>query len=403
MKEKLLEGIRIADFTWVLTGPLVTKAFSDFGAEVIKIEGANTLDLFRKSVPFKDGVPGVNRGGRLNWSNTGKLSLALDLAQPRAIEVARNLIARSDVVVENFSGGAMERMGLGYEELRKVKPDIIMLSACMQGQTGPHAAHPGFGNQLTALSGFDTITGWPDRDPVPLGAYTDHIAPHLNIMLVLAALDYRRRTGRGQYFDLSQYEAAVHFMAPLLLDYVVNHRVAGRMGNRSVDAAPHGAYRCRGEDTWCVIAVVTDEEWAGFANVIGNPPWTRHQDFAAFHARKEHEDELDRLVETWTVNHEADDVMRLMQAAGVSAGIVRDVREILECDPQLQHRRSYRELTHPEVGKHIAPGPSFALSRSSGEVGRAPLLGEHNEYVCKEILHMSDDEIADLVIQGVLE
>ena len=403
MQNKLLEGIRVADFTWVLTGPLITSTLSAYGAEVIKIEGRSRPDLFRITAPFKDGIQGVNRGGRFNWSNTGKLSIALNLGHPQGVEIAKKIIARSDIVVENFSGGAMENMGLGYEELQKVKPDIIMLSTCMQGQTGPHATHPGFGNQLTALSGFNYITGWPDRQPVPLGAYTDNIAPHFNVVLILAALDYRRRTGRGQYFDLSQYEAGVHFMAPLILDYAVNHRVAKRMGNRCPYAAPHGVYRCRGEDRWCSIAVFNDEEWASFCRVIGNPEWTSNPKFTTFLARKENEDELEKLIEEWTSNYSAEEVMTLMQTGRVSAGVVRNFQEILEDDPQLKHRHSHCKLEHSEIGEYIAPGPLFKLSGSACEVQPAPLLGQHNEYVLKDILGLSDDEVANLVIDGVIE
>jgi crotonobetainyl-CoA:carnitine CoA-transferase CaiB-like acyl-CoA transferase len=403
MPKKPLDGIRVVDFTWVLTGPIITKTLAHYGAEVIKIESRSRPDLFRISGPFKDGVPGVNRGGRFNWTSDGKMSICLNLAHPRGLKVVKRLIAHSDIVVDNYSGGSMERMGLGYEELKKVKPDIIMLSTCMQGQTGPHAAHPGFGNQLTALSGFDYITGWPDREPVPLGAYTDNIAPHFNIVLILAALDYRRRTGKGQYFDLSQYEAGVHFMAPLVMDCAVNGRVDKRMGNRCFYAAPHGAYRCRSEDRWCAIGVFSDDEWAGFCRVIGDPEWARDPRFATLLGRKENEDELDKLVEEWTVKYRAEEVMALMQAAGVGAGVVRTVQEVLEEDPQLKYRQSHWVLEHPEVGKYFVPGPLFRLSKVTYDMRRAPLLGEHNEYILKDILKMSDDEIAELIIEGAVE
>jgi len=401
--KRLFEGIKIADFSRVLTGPLTTKVFADYGAEVIKIESSTQPELFRISAPFKDEIPGLNRGGRLSWANTGKRSISINFTHPGGIELAKRVVAWADIVVENTAGGSMKRMGLGYEKLKQVKPDIIMLSTCMQGQTGPHATHPGFGMQLTALSGFDHITGWPDRDPVELGVFTDHIAPPFNLLAILAALEYRRRTGKGQYLDMSQYENAIHFMAPLVLDYVVNKRVAGRMGNRCPYAAPHGAYRCRGDDRWCVIAVFTGQEWESFCRVLGNPEWTRNPKFSTLAVRKENEDELDRLVEEWTINYKDEEVMTLMQRAGIAAGAVRKVPDILDHDPQLKHRHFVQELEHPEIGTHRVLRPHFILSKSSCKLRRAPLLGEHNQYVFQELLGMSDDEITELVIAGVIE
>ena len=403
MQKKPLEGIKVIDFTWYAAAPIATKTLSDYGAEVIRIEGISRPDGHRLLPPFKDSVLGWNRGGGFNQCNSGKLSVAINLAHPKGVEVAKRFIARADIVVESFAGGVMERMGLGYEELKKVKPDIIMLSSCMQGHTGPHATHPGFGPHLTALSGFNHIAGWPDREPAGLGNHTDFIAPIFNALAILAALDYRRRTGKGQYLDLSQYENAIHFIAPLILDHTVNQRVANRMGNCSTYAAPHSAYRCRGEDRWCAIAVFTDEEWQSFTKVIGNPVWADTPKFTTLLTRKENEEELDRLVEEWTINYSAEEVMSRMQAAGVPAGVLETGEDLLEHDPQLKHRRSFWELDHPEVGNYYAMGPSFVLSKSPCEVRRAPLLGEHNEYAFKEGLGMSDKEIAELVKEGVIE
>ena len=403
LEKKPLEGVKVADFTWYAAAPIATKTLADYGAEVIRIEGSSRPDGHRLLPPFKDGIPGWNRGGGFNQCNSGKLSVTLNLAHPKGVEVAKRFVAWADIVVESFAGGVMERMGLGYEELKKVKPDIIMLSSCMQGHTGPHATHPGFGPHLTALSGFNHIAGWPDREPAELGNHTDFIAPLFNALAPLAALDYRRRTGKGQYLDLSQYENAIHFLAPLILDYTVNQRVADRVGNRSPDAAPHGAYRCRGEDRWCAIAVFTDEEWQSFGKVIGNPAWTKEPKFATLLGRKENEEELDRLVEEWTINYSPEEVMTMMQAAGVAAGVLETGEDLLQHDPQLRQRCTFWELDHPEVGKYYAMGPSFVLSKSSCEVRRAPLLGEHNEYALKEVLAMSDEEIAELVTEGVIE
>lgn len=403
MPKKLLEGVKVADFGWVAEGPMTAKYLADYGADVIRLEGRSRPEIMRSLGPFKDGVVGYNRSGSFNQWNTSKRSLAVNLTKPGGVEVAKKLITWSDVVVENFSGGAMERMGLGYAEMKKLKPDIIMLSTCMQGQTGPHASSPGSGVTLPALSGFHHITGWPDGLPASAGAYTDWIAVHYNVLVILAALDYRRRTGQGQYLDMSQYEDGVQFLGPLLLDYTVNQRVAGRIGNRCDYAAPHGAYRCQGQDRWCAIAVFTDEEWESFCRVIGDPSWTNDARFVTLLARKQNEDELERLVEEWTINHSAEEVMTLMQAAGVGAGVLQNGEDLMEHDPQLKHRRFFWELDHPEVGKYRAPRAGFLLSKVPCELRYAPLLGEHNEYVLKEILGMSDDEIAELVVAGVLE
>jgi benzylsuccinate CoA-transferase BbsF subunit len=284
-----------------------------------------------------------------------------------------------------------------------VKPDIIMLSTSMQGRTGPYASHPGLGYHLVALSGISHITGWPDRQPPFLGPYTDFIGPHFSVLVALAALDYRLRTGRGQHIELSQYENSVHFMAPILLDYMLNGRLAGREGNRCACAAPHSAYRCKGEDRWCTIAVFSDGEWESFCRVLGSPSWSRDPKFTRLSGRKQNEDELDRLVEEWTASHSDEEVMDLMQAGGVPAGLVQTGEDLLERDPQLKHRRFFRELDHPEIGRHYARGPSFILSRSPWLPQRSPLLGEHNEHVLKGILGRSDEEIARLTIEGILD
>ncbi len=397
MTNRLLEGVKIADFSRVIVGPLSTKTLCDWGATVVKIEGRSRLGHYRTTGPEPD------LSAHFTSWNTGKLSIAINLANDKGIQLAKRIVAWSDVVVESFAGGSMQRMGLGYEALRQVRPDIIMLSSCMQGQTGPFASHPGWGFQLSALSGFCHITGWPDRPPPELGVYTDFVAPHFNVTTILAALLYRRRTGRGLYIDMSQFENALHFMSPVLLDYSVNRRVAGKVGNRCSCAAPHGAYRCKGEDRWCAIAVRDDEQWQSFCHATGNQALMTDQRFATMLARKRNEDELDRLVTDWTAARTAEEVMELLQAAAVPAGVLVTGEDMLEKDPQIKHRGTFREVDHPRMGKHHPPGSPFLMSTATDEVGRAPLLGEHNEYVLKQILGLSDDEIANLVISGAVE
>jgi len=404
MMKNFFKDIKVADFSWAYVGPLTTKALADCGAEVIKIEGRSRPDVERAIVPpFKDNILGLDRGGHFNSVNTGKRSLCINLAHPKGKEVAKKLIAWADIVIENFSGGAMERMGLGYEVVKAIKPDIIMLSSSMQGQTGPDAGRAGFGQHLTAFSGIANLAGWPDRDPAPLGYYTDFIAPHFNLVLIFAALLYRRRTGKGMYLDVSQYENGIHFLSPLILDYAVNQRIAERMGNRAIDAAPHGIFRCQGDDRWCAIAVFTDEEWQDFCRVMGSPEWIRDEKFTSLEARKENENELEGLIEKWTINYTAEEVMTMLQASGVAAGVAQTGEDLMEHDPQLRERHFYYELDHPEVGTYRSPRPPYLMSKFDFDMQRAPLLGEDNEYILKEIFGMSDDEIAELVIEGVLE
>ena len=341
-------------------------------------------------------------GGGLQQS-TGKKSVSLNFSSPDGLDVLYRLVACSDVVVENHAGGVLARRGLGYDDLRKVKSDIIMLSSCMQGQTGPYSSHAASGHKLAALSGFNQISGWPDREPGWIGAYTDFIAPRFNVLAILGALDYRNRTGEGQYLDISQNEAGMQFMAPSILDYTVNGRVATRAGNRLKHAAPHNAYPCMGEDRWCTIAVFNDGEWEIFCRVVQHPEWVNDPRFGTLLARKEHEDELDAAIAMWTSKHSAEEVMASMQASGVAAGVVETAQDQLDWDPQLRHRRFFHELQFPGVGRYrTSLGANFLLSKYSFEPSRGPFVGEHNEYVFKTILGMSDNEYERLVSNKVI-
>lgn len=404
MGKQAFEGIKIADFAWFIAGPTVSKYLAAHGAEVIRIEYNQRPCILRVCAPYKDEIPGVNRAPYFCIYNENKYGITLNLNQPGAIEVAKRIVAWSDIVLENFGPGIMEKRGLGYEDLRQIKPEIIMISLSNQGQTGPRGWQRGAGVHLTGLSGFYHLTGWPDREPaVPLGIYTDSISPRFATAALIAALDYRRRTGKGQYFDLSQYECATHFLSPIFLDFTVNGRVANRMGNRCPYAAPHGAYPCKGEDKWCVIAVFSDEEWNGFCKALGNPSWTTDPKFATLLRRKANEDELDELVAKWSITLTAEEVMVRMQSEGVSAGVVQTCEDVSQ-DPQLKHRHHFWELEHPEIGKHNCNGPAFSLSKTPAELWMpAPCLGEHNEYVCTKILGMSDSEFVELLTAGVFD
>jgi benzylsuccinate CoA-transferase BbsF subunit len=403
MEKMALEAIKILDFSWAFAGPFIAAYLGDYGAKVIKLESHSRLDMTRVTSPYKDGITGVDRSGCFPVVNNSKYSITLNLKHPRASEIISKLITWSDVVVENFGAGVMERLGLGYEKLKEIRPDIIMLSATIQGQTGPHSTFVGYGWNTTALTGIGNLTGWPDRSPVgTLQAYPDSIVPWFGVVAILAALDYRRRTGRGQYIDVSQYETTCHFLAPLLLNYVANNRVAMRDGNHSSYAAPHGVYRCRGDDKWCAISVFSEIEWQAFCRVLGSPVWTTEERFSSLQGRKENEEELDRLIEQWTVNFTPEEVMTLMQEAGVPAGVVKTNKEIFE-DPQLIHRNYFQIVEHSEIGKCYQQAWPIRLSESPAIIRPAPCLGEHNEYVFTKIIGLSDEEFVDYLNAGVFE
>ncbi len=401
MSKKVFEGIRVADFTWSIVGPMTMRYLSDYGATVVRVETNTNIDIIRACPPYKDHKPTINTGGWFLDFNTNKLGMTLNLKHPRGLEIARKLVAWADVVAASFVPGAMERLGLGYEDLKRIKPDIIAFFTSNTGQTGPRATQVGYGAQLAAHAGFIGLTGWPDREPVePTPAVTDFMSVVLSASALIAALDYRRRTGKGQLIDLSQLEAAVFFSTPVMLDYFTNNRVWNRRGNRSSRASPHGVYRCRGEERWCAISIYSDEEWNAFCAVIGNPAWTSDLKFNTHLDRIKNSVELDQRVEEWTVKHSAEEVMVLLQEAGVPAGVVENGEDAYN-DPQLRHRHHFWELEHTEMGPVNHSSLGLGLTKTPDELRAAPTLGEHTEYVCTQILHMSDTEFIELFADGV--
>ena len=403
MKREVFEGVKAVDFGWIGVGSKVMTALALYGATVVRVESIKRPEMLRTAPPYKDGIAGINRSGFFAFYNAGKYDITLDLKHPKGAEIAKRLVSWADVVSNSFAAGAFERLGLGYDDLTKIKPNIIMYRTCSQGLTGPHAKHPGFGSQVVGIAGFTHLTGWPDRDPVqPFGAYTDHIAMPFGIIALAGALDYLRKTGKGQLLDLSQFEASIHFLTPFILDYEINHRDGERMGNACPYGAPHGAYRCHGEDRWCVIAVFTDEEWRAFGKVIGNPTWIKNPKFATLRNRKQNEEELNAFIEQWTKNHTAEEVMNLMQKAGVAAGIVANTAD--QCQEPLNRWGSYLVLKHKEIGPYQHLIPEFNLSETPANARMpSPCLGEHTEYVCKEFLKMSEAEFDELLVSGVFE
>ncbi len=399
-----LHDVKIADFTWYVAGPFCTRYLADYGARVIKVESTRVIDGVRPYPPYKDNIPGVNRGGYFHNYNSNKLGVTLNMRHPKGIEIARKIIMWSDVVAESFSPGIMSSLGLGYEDLRRMKPEIIMISLSSKGQTGPQSRLPAVGLHLAALSGFINLTGWPDRDPSLLyGAYTDSIAGRYGAASVMAALVQRQRTGKGQYIDLAQSEAGLQFLIPPLLDYAANGRVLHRNGNRHPAGAPHGAYRCLGEDRWCSITVFTDEEWAALRRAMGDPAWARDPGLASLAGRKSREAELDRLLEDWTAQQSAEQVMTRLQEAGVPAGVLEKAEDLHQ-DPQLAARHHFWTLRHTEIGDSTYDSMGSLLSGTPAELNRAaPVLGQDNYEVYTGILGLSDEQFIELVQQGVFE
>jgi benzylsuccinate CoA-transferase BbsF subunit len=403
MAKKALEGVKVAAFIQGITGPLTTAILASYGAQVLRIESRTRIEWHRQAGPFIGNVSSPDRSAAYLFVNPGVYGITLNLKHPRAMEVMARIVKWTDIMVDNFAGGVMDRIGLGYEDLKKIKPDIIMLSAAIYGQTGPYSEVPGHGGTLTALTGLPHITGFPDQTPqFPGFTITDFIAPRANVLAIVAALDYRQRTGKGQYIDAAQMESTISLLTPILLEYEANGREAERMGNRSTYAAPHGIYRCKGDNRWCAISVFTDEEWEKFCQVMGNPAWTESPELATLMGRLKHVDKLDRLVEEWTMEHFPEEVLRLMQDTGVAAGVVQSGQD-LDSDPQLEHRHFYWELDHPEIGNFTYSGMPARLSKTPYEIKRAPMLGEHNQYVCTELLGMSDEEFDQLMTRDVFE
>ena len=405
------DGLRVLDMSWVGVGPMTMKFLADYGATVIRVESVTRPDPSRTVGPFKDGTPGINRGQFSANFNTSKFGLGLNLGKPESRDLIQRIVAewRPDVLAESFRPGSMAKWGLGYDSLVKLKPDIVYFSTCQLGQTGPLARFGGYGGMAAALAGFHHMTGWPDRMPAELyGPYTDFVNPPNAVTAVIAALEYRRRTGKGQHLDLSQYECSAHYLAPALLDYVVNGRVQGRSGNQDDVYAPHGMYPCqahpsRAGGSWCAIAVTSEEEWEALKGAMGRPEWSHDTRFDSAAGRRKHADELDDRLARWTVEIEAHELMRRLQQAGVPAGVAQTGSDLWE-DPQIKHRGFFHWLEHAECGPMPYSGLNFELSRTPGKLNwAAPTVGQHNEHVLKEIIGLSSDEVADLIASGSLE
>lgn len=395
----------MADFTWIGAGSFTTKLLADHGADVIKIESRGRMDSLRSSRPYKDGVAGINRSGYFADRNSSKRSITLNLKTQAGKDLARRLIQSSDIVANNFTPGTMEKFGLGYRDVREIKKDIIYIAMSMQGADGPEHKYLGYGLTMGALTGLQFLSGLPDREPAGTGTnFSDHIPnPCHAAFAILAALRHRRLTGEGQYIDVAQTEPTIALLGPTMADFSANGRIQERSGNARAPRAPHGVFQCNGNDRWIAISAWQDESWAALCKVLGDPPFAAAPEFRTaqgrWAGRLQIEAGIASIVRYWG----AEDLMLALQHAGVAAGVVRTAADIVDEDPQLQHRRHWVKLEHPEMGTSIYNAPPFRISGARPTpVAPAPLLGQHTDEVLTEILGLDTATVENLRQDDVL-
>ena len=413
-----LQGYRVVDFGSAWAGPQMTHIVADMGAEVIKVESRNRIDYGRmggaassKELLLKTPEALVAAAPELlelnpvfHLLNRGKLGITVDFTKPKGAELLRELIKRSDVVTYNFTPGVLDRYGLGYESLAEIKRDIVVVSLCFAGHTGPLKGTRGYAPIITALAGLDSVVGYTDES-VPCGpnfAYGDHVAAMHGALAILVALMHRNRTGEGQYIDISEWEATTSLLGEPLMEYVMNGRIPGPTGNRDSIMAPHGYYPCKGEGQWVSIAVKTNEEWRNFCQALGSPPWGEDERFSDRYSRLVNQDALDKLVGQWTANYSPYEVTEILQKAGVAAAPFLISKEQYH-DSHFRERGIFVEVNHPRSGREVFYGIPWKLSDTPGEVrASGPLLGQHNEYVFKELLGLSQDDFEQLVEEKII-
>jgi crotonobetainyl-CoA:carnitine CoA-transferase CaiB-like acyl-CoA transferase len=397
-----LAGIRILDFAWVMAGPAASRYLANFGAQVVRVESTLRLDTIRTVGPFVNGDPAPENAAAFHNFNAGKKLITVDLTNEASRPVIHDLVGWADIVFESFSPRAMKAFGYDYESLRRIKPELLMVSSCLMGQTGPLANFAGYGNLAAAIAGFVELAGWPDRPAVgPFGAYTDYIAPRYTAAAMLAAIEHRRRTGQGQYVDIAQAEAGMHFLAPAILDYTANGRNFARCGNDDPDMAPHGVYPAAGEDRWVAIACQDEGRWPALCSVIDTlgPVAASH---ARLEARLADRRRLDGLVSAWTVRRAAHEIEALLQAAGIAASVVQTAEDLAR-DPQLDHLGHFIYRPHPCGRDGVIEACATRMSRTPARVDETlPSFGRDLEEILKDILGYDDERIADLLIADAL-
>ncbi|MDY0066760.1 MAG: CoA transferase [Steroidobacteraceae bacterium] len=399
-----LKGIRVINLGWVWAGPVVGQTLAFLGAEVLKVESRQRLDMLRTLPPFAEGIPGPDRSlsNHACWAGNG--SVTLNLKEQEARDLAIELIARSDVVVENFGPGVLESLSLGYERLRQAKRDIIVVSLPAAGLTGPLAHVRTYGLSLTSLTGLDSMVGYKGGGPIPFeNAFADPMVGIFGAFAAITALNHRRNTGQGQHVDFSQQEAIMQIIGPAYMDYVLNGRVGGPKSNEHPlgAAAPHSVFPCRGDDRWISIAVCTDAEWAGLVRAMGEPQWAQTEQFATASARIANIDALHARLAEWTAQYDDRELAELLQREGVAAAPVLNVGDLLH-EPHFAARNTFVEVEHPLGFRETIYGPYVKMSRTPPEVRTGPMIGQDNEYAFRGILGLSEERYRDLVERKVI-
>jgi benzylsuccinate CoA-transferase BbsF subunit len=399
-----LRGIRVANFGWVWAGPVAGQTLAFLGAEVYKIESRARIDINRTLPPFAEGVRDPDRSlqNHAGWAGNG--SVTLNLKKPEGVALAKQLVATCDAAVENFGPGAMEELGLGYDVLRAVKPDIVMLSMPAAGLSGPMKKVRTYGLSLTSLTGLDSVTGYAGGAPVPMeNAFSDPYNGIMGAFAVMVALRHRQRTGVGQHIDFSQQEAIMQLAGPAFMDYALNKRVGGTMGNRhplGVDA-PHGVFPCAGDDRWISIAVTSQQEWQRLTAAMGAPEWARAPDFADSRSRVANSDALHERIAAWTAAFDDRELAQRLQQHGVAAAPVLNVADLLH-DPHYKARGTFIEVQHPLGFHETIYGAYVKTSRSEVEVRPGPAIGQDNDRVFLELLGLPEERYRALIDAEVI-
>ncbi|MBI4639409.1 MAG: CoA transferase [Candidatus Tectomicrobia bacterium] len=406
MARLALESITVLDLTRAWAGPYCGKLLSDMGARIIKVEwDRGSFNPPRSSPLFPEREPGEkynNRNGYFNMLHNNRYGVALDLSTEKGAAILKKLVKLADVMIENYSPRVMKNFGLDYPVLKEIKPDLILLSMPASGLTGPERDYVGYGIGLEQLAGLVNMTGYLGDTPHKSAVnYGDPIAGLNGAGTILAALHYRKRTGKGQHIDLSQREALTRMLGEAILDFTMNGRIQTRMENRHPLMAPHGVYRCKGEDDWVALAVSSEAEWQGLCQAMGNRSLVEDERFVTLEGRLKNQDELDRLIEAWTQKYDRFEAMEILQKHGVPAGAAMTNKDLLT-DPHLKERGFFEMVAHPDAGTHPYAGTAWRMSKTPGGLRMpAPGLGQHNEYVFKDLLGMSDEEIRQLYEEEV--
>ncbi|MFH1484429.1 MAG: CoA transferase [Chloroflexota bacterium] len=406
-----LEGYRVADFGWIWAGAALGHYLADMGAEVIRIESRKKLDGLRmgRPIPGRDIAKG-DKGEEpevqptFHCINRSKMGITMDMNDSEATPFLKRLVSLSDIVVENYNPRVMKKAGLDYESLRAIKPDIVMISLPSAGQYGPRRDIITYGSSVAAISGLSSLVGYADKEVLGIGqiTYPDPTSATFGLIAVLMAIYHRNRTGEGQHIDLAQWETTSGLLGEAIMDYTMNGRVMGTHGTRHPTMVPHNNYPAQGEDKWVSIAVKTDEEWQDLCRAMGKPAWCKEERFADKFSRQRNVEELDKLIAAWTKDYEPYALTELLQKFGVAAMPVMNIEDQY-FNPHLQERQVYIEVEHPMVGPETLYNLAWKLSDTPGGVkGPAHMLGQHNDYVFKELMGLPEEQVDDLVVRKVM-